>query len=451
MDTASSVDDAPSEARVFWQRLAYRWFVEYNPLYLLSATLVLGGCILWSRGLVQADGLAAPLGIALVAELYACSLVGGAALLMRIGLRRPAVLLALIFVLYQWDLTLHTETCAYLGVAGGWAAAAWLVLFGGKLFAIGWALQVRFERRFVAAALLAALGLTLLPRVLPGLGGRGAGGLVAVWLFALGALYRRGGIESRVRLDAWGQVVLRRGTDAAWALSGALVTLHVLMWQQDHDISLAAPALAVPLLFVRHIEREARAWGLVLATLFLAIQIEPAFSVVSFLAAAALCLRALSPAFDARAVQAPASTAASPPTEPYRAGSPVEASLAAPPPSLATIGRAERARAFVGALFLAYLALWTLPWTHGAWPAHQLALDAALGLAVALGCWRLRTRFPLLPLFLTYGHLVVRARLIPVPTTSVAWGETVIVLGFVLLGGSLLASYRLRGLPASSP
>ncbi len=211
---ATSADDAG-----FWKPVLYRWFVEYNPLYLVSAALVLAGCVLWSNGLAQEDGLAGPLGVAVAAEIYAVALVGGAALLTRIGMRRPAVMLALLAVLYQWDTTLHTETCAYLGRPGGLATAAWLVLFGVKLWALAWALRLRFERPFVIAACVAAVGLALGPRVLPDLGGRGAGALLAVWVFTLGALYRPGGIESIAPLDAWGRTVLRRATLAAWLVS----------------------------------------------------------------------------------------------------------------------------------------------------------------------------------------------------------------------------------------
>lgn len=122
-------NERPRDGADFWRRLLYRWFVEYNPLYLLSAALVLGGCFLLSRGLASDESPFVSLGITLVSEVYAFGLLGGAALLTRIGPRRPAVMLALLFALYQWDLTLHTETCAYLGATGRWAAAVWLAVF----------------------------------------------------------------------------------------------------------------------------------------------------------------------------------------------------------------------------------------------------------------------------------------------------------------------------------
>jgi hypothetical protein len=442
----------------FWQRLFYRWFVEYNPLYLLSAALVLAGCFLWSRGLVHEESLAGPLGIALVAEVYAASLVGGAALLTRIGHRRPAVMLALIFVLYQWDSTLHTETCAYLGSVGALATALWFALFLGKLRALTWALRVRFDRRVVAAALVGAAGLALGPRLLPALGGRGAGAMLGVWVFALGTLYRPGGIASVAELDAWGRTVLRRATRAAWLMSGGLIGLHVLMWWKDHDLSLAAALLAVPLVAVQRVRSEARTWATLVGTLAVAaIALPGAFSVTALLVAAALCLRALAPAFAA-APEAPRPHAATPAPDPYRAGD-ASAWATEPPVVLvdgalvegAVVGAAERTRSFGGALIAIYLAAWTAGWTGSAWPHHMLALDLALTFAVMAFTWRTGARAILVPLVASYGHYALAAHLIPAPRTTAGWGETIVGVGFALLAASLLASYRLRTYDPRAP
>jgi hypothetical protein len=445
--------DSPRGSR-FWQELLYRWFVQYNPLYLLSAALVLAGCFLWSRGLVREESLAGPLGIAFVAELYATSLIGGAALLTRIGFRRPAVMLALLVILYQWDTTLHTETCAYLGAAGAWATALWLLVFVGKLYAIGWALRVRLDRHLVAAALVAAVGLALGPRIIPGLGGRGAGAALAVWLFALASLYRRGGITATAALNDWGHTVLRRVTGVAWVMSGALVGSHVLMWWRDHDLPLSTTLLAVPLLAVRRVRSEGRMWAIVAGTLvFAALALPGAFFALSFIAAAALSLRALAPAFPDTLTEArPYQDKPSGP-EPYRAGmreawAPEQARVTR---VAGTLGPAERVRSLVGALFAAYLSVWTLRWTSGPWPAHAVWLDVGLTVLVAIAVWRMRARVALVPLAACYAHLIVQAHLVPIPTTSVAWGETTIALGFALLAASLLASYRLRAYGAGLP
>ena len=78
--TPSDPDPPAADA---WRRLLYRWFVQYNPLYLVSAMLVLAGCTLWSRGIVDAVGVGdgvdvlEDLRVAGVYELYGVALLGG--------------------------------------------------------------------------------------------------------------------------------------------------------------------------------------------------------------------------------------------------------------------------------------------------------------------------------------------------------------------------------------
>jgi hypothetical protein len=75
----------------------------------------------------------------------------------------------------------------------------------------------------------------------------------------------------------------------------------------------------------------------------------------------------------------------------------------------------------------------------------MIALDVALTLVVSFAVWRTRAPMSFLaPLAITYVHLVVQSRLIPVPASDVAWGETAIAFGFALLAGALFVSYKLR-------
>ncbi len=435
----------------FWASLLYRWFVEYNPLYLLSAALVLAGCFLWTRGLVHDDGVVGPLGIAGVAEAYALALVFGAALLTRIGLRRPGVMLALLAIVYQWDATLHTETCACLGALGAWAAAAWLGLFALKLRLLAWALRIRFTRRARDAALLAAAGLAVGPRLLPAVGGRGAAALLAVWVFTLLSLHERGGIESSVELDTWGQTVLSRATRAAWLLSGALVAVHVFMWWSDHDLGLAPAILAVPLGLLRRRRSEVVVWLLAAGVLAVAFSVPSAFSITAALAALGLAARAWAPGWSGEpAVRRPAPAGASGAGGPYRAGevphdpAPHCTPRAPDAPghvAAAVVGVAERGRLLTGAVFAAYVAAWTVAWSNGPWPVHVIPLDAALAVACVVFIWRRRSPTPVLPLSLAGAHLIAERRLLPVPSSAPGWGAAIVVLGFVLLAVSLLASY----------
>lgn len=439
----------------YWRRLLHRWLIEYNPLYLLSATLVLGGMILTSRGLAHEGSLYGELGVAAIAELYAATLIGGAALLTRIGHRRPAVMLALLTVLYQCDLTLHTETCTYLGAVGVSATMGWLALFVAKLYALAWAMKLRVSRAAYATAGLAALGLAVLPHYLHGLEPRSATALVALWLFGSFSLHGvastnadsgAGGVTSAVPLDAWGTTVLRRGVRVAWSMGALLFVGHVAFWSTQHPITLAALLPVAPMLAVRRARSERQAWALVVATLlFVGVAMPSALALAAIMAAGALVMRALLPS-----VRSSASKTLAPRDEagPYRALDPerpaVLTARAIVPTALVPVERAERMRLLTGALFAVYLAVWTLGWTGGAWPAHVLALDLAMAVVVALLAWRARVRVALVPFAAGVAHLVVQAHLIPAPRSLLEWGATAVGLGFALLLASLAASYRLR-------
>jgi hypothetical protein len=437
--------DAPLEGESTpWSRFLYRTFIEFNPLYLLSAALVLAGTFLISRGLGTRESLASMLGISCIGEIYSFALLGGAALLTRIGPRRPAVMLALLFLLYQWDLTFHTERCAYLETAGVWSTLAWVASFLAKLYALGWALRVRLARNLVVAAIVGAIGLAVFPHVISDLGPRNTGALIAIWGFALSALYRPDAVQSLDALTPWGHTVLRRTTHAAWVLSGTLLGVHVLFWAKDHDIALSYVLPIAPLFFVRRTQSEGRAWTLVVATLaFIGLTAPSLFSLTSLLAGAALCLRVLSPAFVQRD---PATPLHRVPEHAYRASSaePHDVYAAKPSTTTAIIGAAERARSFAGAICALYLSVWTLRWAGGPLPEHLLWLDLALTVALIFATWRLRVRAPLVALAACYGHLVVQKDLIPWPSSATEWGATAIALGFALLAGSLAVSYRFR-------
>lgn len=436
--------DAPGARDGYWRALLHRWLVEFNPLYLLSAALVLAGTFLCSRGLAEGGSVDGSIAVAGIAELYALALVGGAAILVRLGHRRPAVMLGLLTVLYQNDLTLHTEACANLGVVGRIAAAGWLALFALKLAGLAWALRLRPSRSAVAAALLGGAGLALFPFALRHTGATEAGALVAAWVFAVVSLQRTARLESLVPLDAWGHTVLRRASRATWLLSGGLLAGHVFFWSTTHHLALGTLAIVLPLLLVRAMRAEQRVWITTALTLLVTGAIAPVhLALAAVLATAALLLRAFLPTLAPTMERVPETAAGE---GPYRAASSEDAPLreASADTAIPAIDRALQHRLLAGALFTLHLAVWTAGWAGGPWPAHVVPLDLGLTLVAMLAVVRLRVRAALAPVLAIWGHLVVAARLLPTPRTSLEWGAASVVLGFVLLGGSLAATWRLR-------
>jgi len=429
--------------------LLHRWFVEYNPIYLVSAMLVLGGMLVTSRGLAHEGSLYGFLGVAAIAELYACALIGGAALLVRIGQRRPAVMLGMLTILYQSDVTLHTETCANLGAIGTVAGVSWLALFGGKLLLLAWALRIRIARRTLATALVGALGLVALPHVIAHTEKAVASGAIAFFVFAIGSLTPRTpeeAVTSKVPLEAWGHTVLRRSVRVAWIMWGVLLSLHILFWSMQRPLSLVAIAPAIALVLVRNVRSELKVWLLVSAILTVVLVIAPrGFSPCALLAAITLAQRAFSRGHLTQTTVTTTST-----STPYRMpeeGEAAETVVA----SLVPVSAAERVRLFSGVLTLVYLSAWTFGFHGGELPPHLLPLDLAFGFGALLLAWRSRARLVLVPLGLTVTHGAWTSGLVPMPHSLVAQGGIAVGLGFVLLAGSLVTSYRLRHAIASAP
>jgi hypothetical protein len=353
-------------------------------------------------------------------------------------------MLALLTALYQCDLTLHTETCVQLGVAGACAAAVWLALFALKLFALGWAMKVRLSLGAFGVAMLGAATLVAGPYVVENASYTIGGAFLAVSAFALGVLFPKAQVTSLAPLDEWGQIVLRRSLAAIWGLWGVLLSLHVLFWASNRNVALTVVIPVAMLLGARRIAGEGAAWALLATVLLIVGAATPAmFPLFALLTAVTLALRAYGRFWTTVERIAPEAPG------PYRMGNDgaghgarryeyVQIPLSA----------AAKARHLTGALASFYLSLWTIGWHGGAWPAHSIAADiATLVLAVALA-WHLKRWIAISVPTVAGAHAIVSSGIIPTPHTTLGWGSSALVLGFALLLAGLVASYRLRGLTA---
>lgn len=426
----------------YWRALFHRWFVQYNPLYLVSAALVLVGLNLVSQGLAHQGSLYGPLGVALLAEVYAGVLIAGAALLYRRGQERSAVLLALLAIVYQADLTLHTETCAVLGGIGVVPALLWLAAFGAKLIGLGRAFRLRIRPRALLTALLGAVGLVVLPYVLPHVDRDAAGTLVALLLFVLGALAPTRLDDSATPLSeqtAWGRLVLRRSVIATWAIWTVLLLLHIAFWSLEHDIAVARAIPAVLALLVARQRSEGQMWAITASsTALVALAAPSCLSAASALAAITLLVRASSRRRVTSTHDRVASNGPDEAPSPYRRATQEEREetielLPVPPP--------ERLRLFTGTLAASYLAVCAFGWHGDLWPNHSPWLDAAFGIVGLAMALRFRAR---LILVLVAGIAVSRLKsvgLLPRPQSVIEWGVLSLALGFSLLLGSLALSF----------
>ena len=436
---SSSPAPAPAEPHDPFAALLHRWWVEYNPLPLLSAALVLGGLTLVSKELAQHRSIGA-LGVGAIAEVYALSLIGGAALLQRIGRRRSAVMLGLLAAMWQGDLTMHLETSAYLAGIGGVASALWVALFAAKLAALAWALELRLSRSAFAVPTLGALGLAVLPHALRALDPSRRGVALTLMLFGLGALVlateRR--VESAREMDERG----RRALSGTWILWGALALAHIFYAAGEHEVDWSGTTVAVAcLVLLGAARRERTLWIGAACALGAVVYVLPSLaSLTAGMLTIVLLLRA------ARTRVARADAARTPAAcPPYR-------SVREDPSPVAHGARwvleptasGARRRLIAGAVSSLYLAVWLDGWGGGALPAHALGLDAALLVALLIAAREARQLRLLTPLAPVALHLAAEHGLIHQPRGAMQWGLTTITLGFSLLLAHLALSLVLH-------
>lgn len=386
------------------RRLIYRWFVQYNPLYFFSALCVLAGVLLVSQALpvegVQRDRLA----LAGVVQLYEFLLIGSAAFLFRVtGLRRPAVILAIVELPFLFDWTFQTEAFATLGQAGLLAASVWAALVPLKLALLAWIFRIRAYAMAYVLPTMAAIGIAGVPQALAL--APLEGGLVhlgATWfgvMIVAMARRMRPGVASREDLDDWGSTVLRRFTRSAAGVWCGLSLLHLLAWVLQYDLALTIPHAAPLLLLLPFLHRhESLAWAGAAAAIGISVFVPGTVALSS--AAAALVLAWHAHDWGIR-------------------------------------------RLGVGAVLSVYLAVWSFGWTG--WPLPEPFLE--LNLATAAVClamaWKLRvkTAIPAAALVLLPSGGSVT------PHTTLEWGIAVLALGFAALVMGVAISWRLRPSP----
>jgi hypothetical protein len=428
-------------------RLLFRWFVQYNPMYFASALLVLVGIFLVSKGINQVDDRPSEMVLAAITQLYELLLIGGAALLYRVaGQRRPAVILALLEVLYICDITLQTEVSAFPGVTGLVPSTIWLAMFALKLRALAWALNLRLSRSAFALPLLGALGVAVVPHLLQHrvLSEGAATTLLAWYAFGLvaAAYALEPSIESRDELDDWGTTVLGRATKATWMVWASFMLVHLLCWSHAHELSIA-PFLITGGLLVTTLRARSEPWlwaGTATA-LVAAGWIEPAsLSATALMATVVLGIKGW------RGMGLPASrhSDASMANHPYRTSALDPEELEQLPDGSTPL---TMRRPYVGAMVCLYLSIWTLGWQGSAFqlPDHLLWLDLLAMTMLGAVVWRWRMTSALISALAIAAHFGVERQVVTEPRGALQWGMLLLAAGFALLLGGLALNWKHRG------
>ncbi|OGA04484.1 MAG: hypothetical protein A3H35_00160 [Betaproteobacteria bacterium RIFCSPLOWO2_02_FULL_62_17] len=140
------------------------WFVQFNPLYFISAFCVLYGVFLVARNIDAFDPGSperAQFVLFAVIQAYEALIVGGAVFLVnRANAVRPAVLLTLLEAVFLFDCTFRLESIVLVGaIPASFAMGAWLLLAAVKLRVLAAVMRVQLTRWHYTTVIGTALGI----------------------------------------------------------------------------------------------------------------------------------------------------------------------------------------------------------------------------------------------------------------------------------------------------
>lgn len=166
------------------------FFVEYNPLYFVSAFCMLYGIFLIDRNLsamTMSSGPMASVALLLVLQLYEISLLAAAIFLAhRLGAIRPAAMLCLLECVLLFDCTFRLEGLALQSWFGAVIDVLWLLMLALKLRMMSIAMRLDFKAYHYVAVLLTAASIPILIALLSSADSNTAIVLqVAAWLGSL--------------------------------------------------------------------------------------------------------------------------------------------------------------------------------------------------------------------------------------------------------------------------
>jgi hypothetical protein len=256
-------------------QLFYKWFVKYNPLYFISALCFVFGVLLVSRGMHKIYWIDGQIILTAVIESYEILLLAGSYILYRkVSQNRPAIILALLNIIFLFDCTFQTEHISTLGYLGGFSTLIWLLLFIVKLKILMWIFQLKLPVIGFTVPILAAIGIVGTPYLLDYTNlDKSLIHLAITWygvVLAVLVLWFRPAVVSKDKLDPQGKVILLRISNAAWLIWGGLYLYHIISWVGVFDIVIPLANVAPVFLILPFItEEEGFAWaGCILAIIF---------------------------------------------------------------------------------------------------------------------------------------------------------------------------------------
>jgi len=382
-------------------RLFYRWFVLYNPLYFISALCFVFGVYLVSTGMNQINWIDGQIILTAVIEFYEILLLAGSLLLYRIAsLRRPAVILAIINICFLFDCTYQIEHISSVPYFGQISTLIWISLFALKLIALTWIFRLDVPLAGYLIPILAGVGIAVPPHFLYYTTiDSSLIHLVSTWYGAVLTvifLWFRPVVGCPEARDPQRRTILNRVFNAAWLIWSGFYLFHTISWIRffDIDVSLAnlAPVFVV-LPFVS--KKEEFTWIGSALVMLLSLAHPPIFCVAAFFIGMVFLLNGM---------------------------------------------KNRQPRLYIGAILSIYLALATVGWQNFPLPKPDLSLTVLTGMGLVSIGWyfRLISAF-LIAILGGLAYWNPRG-----PHDIMEWGALFIAVGFISLGAGILANWKFR-------
>ena len=385
----------------YLQQLFYDWFVRYNPLYFVSAACFIFGVLLASRGIQSIEWIDGQIILTGVIELYQFGLLAGAFILYRIFNQiRPAVILAVMNIVFMFDCTYQTEHISFVELIGEISSVIWVFLIVAKILALIWIFRLEVPLIGIIIPVLAAIGIVSGPYLLY------YSYIDAVLIYLLMTWYGvlltalyfwfRPVIACRNKLDPRCSAVLERISNAAWMIWAGFYLFHLISWIRFYDINVSLANIAPIFIILPFIsKREELAWVSGLAAIPASLVNPSLFCFNAFLLGLVYCIKAW---------------------------------------------KDSHPRLYIGAILCFHFALTTVLWSDGSFPESPQWLIAFSAISlVGIGwSYRLASAFMVASI---WAFIFWHPR---GPRDIIEWGTLFMGIGFVSLATGIILNWKFR-------
>jgi hypothetical protein len=381
--------------------LFHKWFISYNPLYFISALCFIFGVFLVSRGMHKINWIDGQIILTAVIESYEILLLTGSFILYRIVSQfRPAIILALLNIIFLFDCTFQTEHISTVQYLGGISTVLWILLFALKLKILAWIFRLEVPTVGFIAPIFAAIGVAGTPYLLSYTNiDKSMIHLMFTWygaVLAVLVLWFKPTVMGKSKLAEGSKAILLRVSNAAWMIWSGFYCYHLISWIIFFNIEISFANVAPIFIILPFVsEEEGFTWaGCILA-------------IISSLSNPSLCWLT---AFMAGLVF-------------FLKG-----------------WKNRQPRLYIGTVLSFHFVLLTLGWQNYPLPVPTPGLAVITGIGLLTIGWVFRLTFAFL--IVLFGAILFwnpRG-----PQNIMEWGSLFIAIGFATLAAGIIMNWKLR-------